>query len=391
MTRPRSAKQKSAHEERFASQSWEALRESGNPVYEIAREYADVFPDKITPKLPADRGVRHEIDLVPGSKYCVTRQWPLPRDQVEATDAFFEGHRKAGHVRESVSLHSSPTFCVKKATGGWRIVYAFNKPNDATITVQTPIPTRDMVLNPKSGSAISSAIDLTDGFYQILMRQSDIPLTAVSTTSGVLWEWLVMPQGLKNLPATFIRMVSRVFRPLRDFAPSYFDDILVHSRAEGTFSAVQVYLQHLQQVFQVMRDNKLCANLKKCVFCAPEIPVLDCYVSKFGVRADPEKVSSNRSWPTPKNPTKFRQWLGLANYLHKYTKDYAVKKSLAVALVLILPDDTKPFYVVRDASDFAIGYALMPFDHEGRERVVGYQSRQMKPTEKNYPVHDKEL
>ena len=117
MTRPRRAEPKSAREERFASQSWEALRESGNPVYDIAREYADVFPDKIPAELPADRGVRHEIDLVPGSKYCVTRQWPLPRDQVEAIDAFFEGRRKAGHVRESISPHSSPTFCGKKATG----------------------------------------------------------------------------------------------------------------------------------------------------------------------------------------------------------------------------------------------------------------------------------
>ncbi|KAE8877381.1 hypothetical protein PF005_g26185 [Phytophthora fragariae] len=55
------------------------------------------------------------------------------------------------------------------------------------------------------------------------------------------------------------------------------------------------------------------------------------------------------------------------------------------------PDDSKPFDVVCDASDFAIGCALMHFDDEGRERVVSYQSRQMKPAERNYPVHDKEL
>ncbi|KAE9217286.1 hypothetical protein PF004_g14191 [Phytophthora fragariae] len=69
----------------------------------------------------------------------------------------------------------------------------------------------------------------------------------------------------------------------------------------------------------------------------------------------------------------------------------AVKKSLAAAPVLMLPDTSRPFHVVCDASDFAIGCALMQFDAEGRERVVSYQSRQMKPAEKNYPVHDKEL
>ncbi|KAE9318157.1 hypothetical protein PR003_g18316 [Phytophthora rubi] len=251
------------------------------------------------------------------------------------------------------------------------------------------------------------------------MRESDIPLTAVSTPSGMLWEWLVMPQGLKNAPATFNRMVSHVLRPLRAFAPSYFDDIFVHSRAEDGLSAVDVHLRHLRKGFEKMRENELYANLKKCVFCAPEIPVFGCYVSKSGVRADPEKISSIGSWPTPKNQAELRQWLGLANYLHKYTKDYAgliqpmssllkkdvawnwrpehqdafdaVKKSLASAPVLMLPDTSRPFHVVCDASDFAIGCALMQFDAEGRERVVTYQSRQMKPAEKNYPVHDKEL
>ena len=92
------------------------MRDSGNPVYDLACEYAELFPDKIPAELPADRGVRDEIDLVPGSKYCVTRQWRLPRDQAEAINAFFVGRHKAGHVRESLSPHSSPNFCVKKAT-----------------------------------------------------------------------------------------------------------------------------------------------------------------------------------------------------------------------------------------------------------------------------------
>ena len=80
------------------------------------------------------------------------------------------------------------------------------------------------------GSEIFSAIDLTNGFYQILMKDSDIPFTAVSTPREMLWKWLVMPKGHKNTPATFNRMAKYVIRPLRDFAPSYFEDIFVHSR-----------------------------------------------------------------------------------------------------------------------------------------------------------------
>ena len=168
-------------------------------------------------------------------------------------------------------------------------MHAFNKLNDATISAQTPLPRKDMVFNSISGSVIFSAIDLSDGFYQILMRPSDIPLTVMSISSDMLWEWLVMPLGLKNAPATFNRMASQVLRPLRDFASSYFDDIFIHSRAEGNLSDVKVRPRHLKQVFQVMRDDKLYANLNKCVFCTPKISLLNCYVSKSGLRADPKR------------------------------------------------------------------------------------------------------
>ena len=108
--RPLEFEPKSEKQHRFVSQSWEALKNSNNPVFDLAKEFEDIFPESIPPVLPADRGVRHEIDLVPGSKYCITRQWPLPRDQ--AIDKFFEGRLAAGHVRESISPHSSPTFCL---------------------------------------------------------------------------------------------------------------------------------------------------------------------------------------------------------------------------------------------------------------------------------------
>jgi hypothetical protein len=168
-----------------------------------------------------------------------------------------------------------------------------------------------------------------------------------------------------------------------------------------------------------MREHKLYANLKKCMFAQPEIPVLGCVVSKQGVRPDSEKVKAISDWPAPTCVKDLRKWLGLANYLHKYTRNYAaivrpltqllrkdvewqwtkdhqesfdtVKQSLREAPILMLPDYTKPFHVVCDASQFAIGCALMQHDDEGRERVAAYESRQLQAAELNYPVHDKEL
>ncbi|ETV69602.1 hypothetical protein H257_14741 [Aphanomyces astaci] len=210
------------------SQTWDSLRSS--PYYDLLKEFEDVFPDDVPCRLPIDKGVQHEIDLVSGAKYCVTRQWPLPRDQVDAMDAFFAARKAAGHVRESISPHSSPTFCVKKPGGKWRIVHAFNKLNAATIPAQTPIPLKDVIIDGMGRSTIFSTIDLRDGFCQILMH---------------LWSL--------QRPATFNRMVTAKFLGFRDFAPSYFDDIYV---------------------FEVLRANGLYANLAKCMFGVDKIPVL---------------------------------------------------------------------------------------------------------------------
>jgi hypothetical protein len=202
---------------RAARAGSEILKNPKDPVYPLLKEFEDVVSENPPSRLPPDRGVRHEIDLVPGTKYCVTRQWPLPREQCEVIDDFFAAKQKAGMVRESKSPHSTPTFCVRKPNGKWRLVHAFNKLNSATVPAQTPIPRKDVLLNNMAGCTLYSALDLLDGYYQILMRESDIPLTAVSTPSGMLWEWLVMPQGLSNAPATFNRLVTQLFRPLRAF------------------------------------------------------------------------------------------------------------------------------------------------------------------------------
>ena len=114
---------------------------------------------------------------------------------------------------------------MRKATGGWRIVHAFNKLNAATVPAQTLIPRKDIIIDGMSKSTIFSSMGLMDGFYQILMRERDILYTALRVPSSMLWEWLVMPQGLSNAPATFNRCVTNLLRPVLDFAPSYFDDV----------------------------------------------------------------------------------------------------------------------------------------------------------------------
>ncbi|GMF56288.1 unnamed protein product [Phytophthora fragariaefolia] len=206
---------------------------------------------------------------------------------------------------------------------------------------------------------------------------------------------------------------------MRHFVQTYFDDIFVHSRASEDKTAVEAHLGHLREVLLCMRANHLYANINKCIFGAEGIPFLGCFLGKDGVRADLEKVCAIAQWPVPVSQKDLRKWLGLANYLHKYSANYvdmarpltnllkkdavwswtseaqqafeAIKSSLQSAPILALPDEDRPFSVVCDASDFAIGCALLQADAEGRERLVSFQSRQLKAAEKNYPVHDKEL
>ncbi|KAG2782156.1 hypothetical protein PC112_g24830 [Phytophthora cactorum] len=199
-------------------------------------------------------------------------------------------------------------FCVKKPQGGWRIVHAYSKLNDATIPAQAPILRKDVIIDSMAKSTIYSALDLRDRFYQILMRESDIPLTAVSTPSGMLWE-----------------CVTHLLRSVRDFAPSYFDDVFVHSRAVNGKTDVEVPKEHLFKLLGLMRNHKLYANLKRCTFGASQIPILGCVVGKNGVRPDPEKVRVISEWPTLSNVKELRQFLGLATYLCKYVENYADK------------------------------------------------------------------
>jgi hypothetical protein len=161
------------------------------------------------------------------------------------------------------------------------------------------LPRKDVLQNNMADCTVFSALDMVDGYYQLLMRESDIPITAVSTPSGMLWEWLVMPQGLSNAPVTFNRLVTQLFRPLRHFAQTYFDDIFVHSQAEDGKTDVEMHLAHLLEVLMCMRENRLYANINKCIFGDEEIPFLDCFLGKDGVRADHEKIEAISQWPVP--------------------------------------------------------------------------------------------
>ena len=108
-----------------------------------------------------------------------------------------------------------------------------------------------------------------------------------------LYEWLVMPFGLTNAPSIFIRLMNHAMRAfIGRFVIVYCDDILVYSKE------LDKRINHLQCVLDVLRKEKLYANLKKCSFCMDKVVFLGYVISVKGIEVDEEKVKAIKEWPT---------------------------------------------------------------------------------------------
>ncbi|MCO5604888.1 hypothetical protein L7F22_059062 [Adiantum nelumboides] len=168
----------------------------------------------------------------------------------------------------------------KKKDGTFRMCVDYRSLNKITIKNRFPIPRIDDILDKLQGARIFSRIDLKSGYHQIRITPEDVHKTAFRTTFG-LYEFLVMPFDLTNAPASFNRMMDRIFRPYRKFTGVFFDDILVFSETE------EEHKKHLDIVFQELRKNELHINAKKSEFFLNEIHYLGHIVSHNQVRMDP--------------------------------------------------------------------------------------------------------
>ena len=189
--------------------------------------------------------------------------------------------------------------------------------NNITVKYRFPIPRLDYMLDELHGAFMFSKVDLKSGYHQIRMREGDEWKTAFKTKQG-LYEWLVMPFGLTNAPSTFMRLMNHVLRSfIGKFVVVYFDDILIYSKS------LDEHVLHLKQVFIVLRQEKLYANLQKCTFYTDHIIFLGFVVSANGVQVDQEKVRSIREWPTPSNASQVRSFHGLAGFYRRFVKDFS--------------------------------------------------------------------
>ena len=275
-----------------------------------------------------------------------------------------------------------------------------------------PLPSE--LFDRTRGAQFFSTIDLKNGFYQIRMAEGDCWKTAFATPDG-LFEFCVLPMGLCNAPATFMRLMHETFRDMIDAGHVivYLDDILIYSKT------LEEHERHVQAVFERLRREQLYAKASKCKLFRTEVKFLGHRLAAGSLGTLEDKTSAVAAWPTPTKIEHVRSFCGLVNYYRSFIphcsemmqplmqlthknaawrwdaeQDNAfvnLKHALSSSPVLRLPDADRPFVVATDASDGAIGAVLMQAASDGAPlQPVGFFSRALHSAERNYSVREKE-
>ena len=117
--------------------------------------------------------------------------------------------------------------------------------------------------------------------------------------------------------STFMRLTNQVLHSsLNKFVIVYFDDILIFSR----FLEHNV---HLHQLFEVLANNELYINLKKCIFCVEETGFLGFIIKENHILMDEKKVETIRNWPIPTSIKEVQAFIGLASFYRKFIHNFS--------------------------------------------------------------------
>ena len=376
----------------------------------ILSEYTDVFigEDGVLGRATL---FKHEIDTGQSKPIKqAPRRHGFAQQDIVVTE--LDKMLKAGIIEPSESPWASPIVLVRKKDGSTRFCIDYRKLNDVTKKDAYPLPHIEDALSTLAGSKYFCTLDLASGYWQVELSDDAKPKTAFCTRQG-LFQFNVLPFGLSNAPATFERLMELVLKGLTwRQCVVYIDDIIVFGE---TFEDT---LGRLTEVFNRLRSANLKLKPKKCFLFKPSTLYLGFQVSGNGVSPDPAKLEAVKQWSRPCTVKGVRSFLGFANYHRKFIPNYAdmseplsrltrksepfiwgetqqhafdsLKQALTSAPVLVHPRREGEFILDTDASLTGIGGALYQVQ-DGEERVIGYSSKLLSRTQRNYCTTKREL
>ena len=357
--------------------------------------------------------IEHRIDTGDERPYKETLRRHSPKTR-EDLKTLVDEMLSQGIIRESFSPWSSAPVLVRKKNGGLRFAVDYRGLNSKTIKDSYPLPQISDALDSLSGAKYFSALDVTQAFWTIPLTEDSMPKTAFTVPQG-LYEFVRMPFGLVNAPATFQRAMQSCLTGLNwEIALCFLDDIIVFSKS------FDEHLERLKTVFGRLVRFNLKLKPSKCEFLKQHVKYLGHVVSAEGISTDPAKIKAIQEWESPKTATQVRSFLGLAQYYRRFVKGFsqiaaplheaiihgqkkikwgtiqedafrALKKALSEPPIMAHPDFSKPFTIDVDASDVGIGAVLSQLHDDSKERVVAYQSYKFKAAERKWSTTEREF
>ncbi len=288
-------------------------------------------------------------------------------------------------IEPSKSNWSSPCILVPKSDGSYRLCTDYRKVNTVTKTDTYPIPRIDDCIDKVGSSKIVSKFDLLKGFWQVPLTDRAKEISAFVTPDG-LFQYKVMPFGMKNSPATFQRLINQVTSGLQG-CEAYIDDVIIYSETW------EEHVDIMRKFFERLSKAKLTVNLSKCEFGKATVTFLGHVVGQGHVKPIDAKVKAICEFPAPVGKRQLMRFLGMAGYYRKFCPNFStiaeplthllgkrvkfvwsadcenaftrLKAILRSSPVLAAPDFRSPFKLAVDASDVAAGAVLLQEGEDG--------------------------
>jgi transposase InsO family protein len=300
----------------------------------------------------------------------------------------------------------SPMIVRRKPNGLLRVCMDPRYLNSFLKRATYPLPDIESVFPKFRGAKYFSKMDMTMGFWQILLDKESSYMCTFSTPYG-RYRYLRLPFGISPAPEVFHRIVADVIQDMPGVM-HFVDDVLVWGRTK------EEHDQRLKEVLRRFAASGFVFNPTKCEFGKTEVMFLGHLVDGTRVRPDPHKVAAVREFPVPQCVEDVRRLLGVATYISKFIPRFSAKTSVLRRLlkadmafewthehmqalraiqdeltsekVLFIFDPQLPVQIATDASGTGLGAVLMQ-----KGRPVLFAARSLTPAEVNYSIIEKEL